>query len=224
MSRGVKWSDSRIGRKVSKKSAYIQSSGCSKSVSVNTIRRSNDQTFRRSESGQITILSLLVLLIFVLIAAALVDVYMLFEARNWGYQVAQQAALAGVSIGRDWSGVTVSNGDCDGPAPVLLKATVAQNVAVQYVDEAAQYRKLDTYTFDVRVIEDVEGGTMSGYPPRSIRLGSGLGNWSSEEPAVGVYFSFPVFTFLLSLVGRPTVPVHAFASAAVAQPENVCVP
>ncbi len=176
------------------------------------------------ERGQITILALLVLLIFISITTALVDVYMLFEARNWGYQVAQQAALAGVSIGRDWSGVTVASGDCDGPAPVLLKTTVAQNVAVQYVNAAATYRELETYTFDVRVIEGVDGGTMSDYPPRPIRLGSGLGNWSSDEPAVGVYFSFPVSTFLLSLVGRPTVPVHAFASAAVAQPENVCAP
>jgi len=159
-----------------------------------------------------------------MIAAALVDVYMLLEARNWGYQVAQQAALAGVSIGRDWSGVTVSTGDCDGPAPVTLKTTVSQNVAVQYVTAAAEYRDLDTYTFDVRVIDDVEGGTLRGYPPRSIRLGSGLGNWSSNEPAVGVYFSFPVSTFLLSLVGQPTVQVNSFASAAVAQPENVCLP
>jgi len=164
------------------------------------------------------------LLIFVLITTALVDVYLLFEARNWGYQVAQQAALAGVSMGRDWSGVTVSSSGCDGPAPVLLKATVAQNVAVQYVNEAINYRDLEAYTFDVRVIEDVDGGTLNGYPPRPIRLGNVLGNWSSEDPAVGVYFSFPISTFLLSLVGRPTVPVHAFASAAVAQPENVCVP
>jgi len=163
-------------------------------------------------------------LIFVLITTALVDVYLLFEARNWSYQVAQQAALIGVSMGRDWSGVSVASGGCDGPAPVLLKATVAQNVAVQYVNAAAAYRELEAYTFDVRVIEDVEGSTLSSYPPRPIRLGSGLGNWSSEEPAVGVYFSFPVSTFLLSLVGRSSVPVHAFASAAVAQPENVCVP
>ena len=180
--------------------------------------------YRRSERGQVTVLGLLFLLNFVLLAAALVDIYTLFEARDWGYQVAQQASLAGVSIGRDWSTVTVPGGSCVGPGPVTLKIATAQNTAVDYVNREMALRGLSTYTYDVRVLPNYDGGSISGYPPRPVRLGSGLGNWSTDEPAVAVYLSFPVSTFLLSLVGRPTVQLHTFASAAVGQPANVCPP
>jgi len=44
------------------------------------------------------------------------------------------------------------------------------------------------------------------------------------EPAVGVYLSFPASTFLLSFVGRPTVQIEVFASAAVHQPVGACAP
>ena len=179
---------------------------------------------RNSERGQVTILSLLFLLTFVLLAAALVDIYTIFEARDWGYQVAQQASLAGVSVGRDWSSVTIPGGSCVGPGPVTLKTTTAQNTAVDYLNREMALRGLSTYTYDVRVLPDYEGGSMSGYPPASVRLGRGLGNWSTDEPAVAVYLSFPVSTFLLSLVGRPTVQLHTFASAAVGQPASVCPP
>jgi hypothetical protein len=165
---------------------------------------------RTSESGQVTVLGLLFLLTFVLLTAALVDIYTIFEARDWGYQVSQQAALAGVSVGRDWSGVTVPDGSCVGPGPVTLKTATAQNTAVDYLNREMALRGLSTYTYDVRVLPDYDGGSMSGYPPTPVRLGSGLGNWSTDEPAVAVFLSFPVSTFLLSLVSSGYSSDHLF--------------
>ena len=179
----------------------------------------------RLERGQVMILAVLFLMIFVFLAAALVDIYAIYEARGWGYQVAQQAALAGASVGRDWSGSTrPPGGGCTGPGPVELDTSAAQNAAVAMMNSEMAQRGLALTAFDIRVLPDYEGGTVAGYPPVPLRLGAGLGNWSSDEPAVGVYLSFPVSTFFMSLVGRSTVPIRVFASASVGQPIGVCPP
>jgi hypothetical protein len=80
-----------------------------------------------------------------------------------------------------------------------------------------------TYYADIRVLPDVGGGTIAGYPPVPVRLGSSRGNWSSENPAVGVYLTFPVYTFFMSFVGRDYVTVNVFAAAEAAQPA-LCPP
>ena len=58
--------------------------------------------------GQSVVWGFLCMLIFIAVSAGLIDVYRLYAARNWAYSVAQEAALAGVSKGRDWSSVTTS--------------------------------------------------------------------------------------------------------------------
>lgn len=211
--------------------------GMQNGIETRTIRRAislvwtwrscnpNSEIRTQPERGQVAVIGLLFLLIFVFIAAALIDTYTVFEARDWGYQVAQQAALSGVSVGRDWSGATnPPGGSCTGPNPITLDAASARSAAIRLVDLAMGNRSLPTYTHDVRVLPDYDGGFVSGYPPSPVRLGSGLGNWSADEPAIGVYLTFPVSMFLLSLVGRPTVIVHVFASASVGQPIGVCPP
>ncbi len=57
---------------------------------------------RKAQSAVWGLLSILVL---VVIAGGLVDIYRLYAARNWAYSVAQEAALAGASRGRDWDAV-----------------------------------------------------------------------------------------------------------------------
>jgi len=152
-----------------------------------------------------------------------VDGYLLMEARNWGYQAAQQAALAGVSQGRDWE--SLASPPCaGGPAPIHLDASTAQKAATNLLQQEMSLRGIVDFTSDVRVLPDYEGGSISGYPPAAVRLGAGRSNWSSSEPAVGVYLSFPVNTFLLSFVGRPTVQINVFASAGVHQPDGACTP
>lgn len=187
-------------------------------------RHPNSEIRTQAERGQVAVIGLLFLMIFVFIAAALIDTYTVFEARDWGYQVAQRAALAGVSVGRDWSGATNPPGGCIGPGPVTLDAASARSAAIRLIDLSMGSRGLAAYTHDVRVLPAYDGGSVSGYPPSPVRLGSGLGNWSADEPSVGIYLTFPVSTFFLSLVGRPTVDVHVFASASVGQPIGVCPP
>ena len=175
------------------------------------------------QRGQVAAQAALLIMLFVLLASALVEAYTLLEARNWGYQAAQQAALAGVSKGRDWASVT-SPPCTDGPAPISLAPAAAQNAASTLLEQELALRGVTGYSYDIRVLPDISGGAIAGFPPATVRLGNGRGSWTSAEPAVGVYLSFPVSTFLLSFVGRPTVQIHVFASAGVVQPEGACIP
>jgi hypothetical protein len=178
---------------------------------------------RPKERGQVAVQAVLLVMLFVLLASVLVDAYVLLEARNWGYQAAQQAALAGVSQGRDWS--SLSNPPCSGgSAPIKLVASTAQQAATTLLQQEMTLRGIGNYSYDIRVLPAYSGGTVSGYPPIPVRLGAARGTWGSTEPAVGVYLSFPVSTFLLSFVGRPTVQIEVFASAAVHQPLGACTP
>jgi len=178
----------------------------------------------RSECGQVAVLAALLIMLFVLLAAVLIDAYTLLEARNWGYQAAQQAALSGISNGRDWADLNPP--PCTGgPPPIRLVSATAQSATVSLLQQEMTLRGISNYTYDVRVLPDYGGGSISsGYPPLPTRLGAGRGNWTSNEPAVGVYLSFPVSTFLMSFVGRSTVQINVFASAGVDQPDGACAP
>jgi hypothetical protein len=179
--------------------------------------------FQDHQCGQVAVAFVVLLILFFLLAAGLVDTYALLEARNWGYQAAEQAALAGVSQGRDWDGLT-SPPCTGGPAPIELVASTAQSAATTVLRQELSLRGIPAYTADIRVLPGYGGGMITGYPPIPVRLGSSRGSWSSPEPAVGVYLSFPVSTFMMSFVGRPTAQINVFAAAGVEQPEGACVP
>ncbi len=181
-------------------------------------------TFSRKERGQVAVLAVLLVLLFFLLATGLVDAFALLEARNWGYQAVQQAALAGVSQGRDWA--SLASPPCTGgPVPIRLVSSTAQQEAANLLRQELALRGMTSgYSYDIRVLPDYSGGAVSDYPPIPIRLGAARGKWSSPEPSVGVYLSFPVSTFLLSIVGCPAVQIVVFASAAVHQPEGACTP
>jgi hypothetical protein len=139
-----------------------------------------------------------------------VDIYRLFAARNWAYAVAQEASLAGTSRGRDWASVSTS-GEMG-----LVEATAKSEVERLVAAEMA-YRGIIGYAVDVRVLPESTGGSVAGYPPKSVRLGSGLGAWSSDEPAVGVYLTIPVDWLLLDRLGVIEKTVAVFAASGVAQ-------
>jgi hypothetical protein len=48
-------------------------------------------------------------------------------------------------------------------------------------------------------------------------LGDGLSDWSSNEPAVGVYLEVPIQWTILNIFGIEMKTVRAFASAGVVQ-------
>jgi hypothetical protein len=167
---------------------------------------------RRAQSAM---WGLLLFLVLILAAGVVVDVYELFTIRNWAYSVAQEAALSGVSRGRDWATGTVPNGG-GSPAFALVSAA-ARTEALTVVASEMAVRGVVGYQVDVRILADSGGGTTPGYPPHPVRLG-GSGDWSSAEPAVGVYLEVPVQLQLLNFLGLGVQTVHVFAAAGVHQP------
>lgn len=164
----------------------------------------------RDRRAQSVVWGFLAIMIFVAVAAGLVDVYRLYAARNWAYGVAQEAALTGASRGRDWSSVT-SGG------MMRLNAATAKDEAQKLVVAEMAARGISNYYVDVQVLSDATGGIVSGYPPGPVRLGTGMGNWSSNEPAVGVYLEVPVNWLVLDMFNTQVKTVRAFSAAGVGQ-------
>jgi hypothetical protein len=160
--------------------------------------------------GQSLVWGFLAMLVFVAVAAGLVDIYRLYAARNWAYSVAQEAAMTGASRGRDWSSIT-SGGD------MRLNSTLAKDEAQKMATAELLTRGISQYVLDVRVLPDATGGAVTGFPPRPVRLGSGLGNWNSNEPAVGVYLEVPVNWLMLDMLNTQVKTIRVFAAAGVAQ-------
>ncbi|TAK36110.1 MAG: hypothetical protein EPO21_03950 [Chloroflexota bacterium] len=147
--------------------------------------------------------------VLALSAAAVLDVYQLSITRNWAYQIASEAALRGVSWGRDFASVAENGG-------MRLDETTAIEEATSAVEAALAERGVARYLLDVRALP--EGGTETGFPPVSRAIQSGKTDWSSTEPAIGVYLELAVPVAFFGLVsGTHSVPVHAFAAAALAE-------
>jgi len=189
---------------------------------------------RKARRGQILVLAVVIFFLFFLVATALIDVYHLQEARNWGYRVAQQAALAGASgTGTKWlpyqptatpmvETPTPGPPGCIDPVRIQLDADEARTAAADMVTREMDARGIDNYEVEIEVLPDFDGGTTTGWPPYPVRLGAGRGEWSAEHAAVGVFLSFDVQTFLMSVVGRGTVTIHVFAAAEAFTP--LCPP
>ncbi len=191
---------------------------------------------RKAPRGQILILAVIFIFMFLLVAVALIDIYHVQEARAWGYRVAQQAALAGAS-GTSYSWIvyqptidpvadtpTPRPDGCIEPVRIQLNPGDAQTAAetmLQTEMSARGFAFPADYSYEIRVLPDFNGGAEVGWPPGAARLGGG--DWSANNPAVGVYLTFDVHTFMSSIVGRSTVTVHVFAAAEAAQPP-VCPP
>jgi hypothetical protein len=152
----------------------------------------------------------LAMLVFIALASGLVDIYRLYAARNWAYTVAQEAAMTGASRGRDWSSLTADGNIC-------LDPTLAKNEAQTLVTSEMSARGISSYVIDVRVLPDATGGSVAGYPPRPVRMGGSMGNWNSNEPAVGVYLEVPVSWLMLDMLHTQEKTVRVFAAAGVAQ-------
>ena len=153
---------------------------------------------------------LLIILVFIAISGGLVDIYRLYSARNWAYTVAQEAALAGASRGRDWE-YLASTGK------IRLVSDIANPEAETLVRTEMESRGVIGYSMDVRTLSDPSGGVISGFPPNPVRLGDSRGNWTSSEPAVGVYLVVPVDWVFLDSLGITGKTISVFASAGVAQ-------
>ena len=163
----------------------------------------------RDRRAQSVVWGFLGILLCIATASGLVDIYRLYAARNWAYNVAQEAAMAGASRGRDWSSL-VADGN------LRLDPNVSSMQAQAVIDSAMSSRGITAYIKDVRVLADPGGGSIAGYPPRPVRLAGGAGNWSSSEPAVGVYLEVPVNWLMLDMLNLDEKTVRVFAAAGVA--------
>lgn len=164
----------------------------------------------RDRRGQSAVWGFLAMFVFIAIASGLVDLYRLYAARNWAYSVAQEAAMAGASRGRDW-GAVATGGE------IRLVEAIARDEAEQIVTTEMNARGVTGYTMDIRVLPEPDGGSIAGYPLRPVRLGSSLREWQSDEPAVGVYLEVPVNWLLLDRLNIAVKTVRVFAAAGVAQ-------
>lgn len=163
----------------------------------------------RDRRAQSAVWGFLGMLIFIALAAGLVDIYRLYAARNWAYSVAQEAAMAGASRGRDWSSLMMDGN-------VRLDSDRSSIEAQAVIDSAMNSRGIAVYANDVRVLPNPDGGSIAGYPPQPVRLTSGAGNWTSSEPAVGVYLEVPVNWLMLDMLNLNEKTVRVFAAAGVA--------
>ena len=163
----------------------------------------------REKNAQSALIGLMTILVMVLIAGGLVDIYRLYAARNWAYSVAQEAALTGASRGRDWAAVAATGN-------IQLTPALAVSQSQQVVSAQMASRGIAGYTVDIRILPAPGGGTIPGYPPSLVRLGESRGFWSSNEPAVGVYLTLPVDWLILDGFGIAEKSISVFASAGVA--------
>lgn len=161
----------------------------------------------QDEHGQAAALAALLVLLLAVLAGGMVDLYRLQETRNWVYRAAEAAALAGVAVGRDF-GEYVDSGQ------VRVDPTLALAAAEETLQMALAWRGATNAVYEIRVLE--YGGATPGFPPVARADLWQAGDWTSDEPAVGVYLEVPVETMLLGLVaGDGSVRVHAFAAAGV---------
>jgi hypothetical protein len=160
-----------------------------------------------SQRGQAVVAALLLVMTAVLLAGGMVDVYRLQETRHWAYRAAEAAALNGAATGRDLSAIYVVG-------QPRVDPDVGYEAAEDALLDALARRGVVGATYRIEVLE--WGGTAAGFPPVPRADMWGASDWTSVEPAVGVYLAVPVDTFLLGLVsGNQPVTVHAFAAAGV---------
>lgn len=163
------------------------------------------------ETGQVAPAALVIVLIVVVIAGGIVDVYRLQETRSWAYRTAEICALVGATEGRDLGSVYTTG-------LVRVDPVIGRASAEAAIASAMALRGIADYVSEVRVCE-WGGETITGFPPVARGDMWGSADWFCAEPGVGVYLALPVETFLLGLVtGNEPVTVHAFAAAGVSSP------
>ena len=176
------------------------------------IRRGYEERFLGDERGSASIAGLCFTLILMLLAAAIVDVYRLQDTRTFAYGAANDAALRGASLGRDWDRFTTTG-------EMYLDPYAANQAAQSALGQVMQARGVNGYDYRVGIIPDPGGGTFTLPAPCLPRASFwDTTTWTETQPAVGVCVVIPVPTILFGLVnGNQPVTVNAFAAAGVVE-------
>jgi len=163
-----------------------------------------------ARGGQAWAGGVMLVVILILAAAVLADVYHLHQVRNFAYGLAADAALAGANQGRDFVGYYSSQ------RGRLGLASSAYATALDVVAEGMSERGITGYEVIIQVISDSNGGEVQNFPPVPRAGLAGESHWTTSGPAVGVYLAVPVPTNLFGLVnGGQPFTVHAFHAAEV---------
>ncbi len=166
----------------------------------------------RDERGSAVVAGVLFTFILLVLAAAIVDVYRLQDTRTFAYSAANDAALRGASLGRDWDSYTATG-------ELYLDASAANDAAKTALEQMMQARRITNFQYVIGVLPNPGGGTFA--MPAPCLLCASLWNttvWTEDEPAVGVCTVVTVPTILFGLInGNQPIAVHAFAAAGVAQ-------
>jgi hypothetical protein len=167
----------------------------------------------RDERGSATLGGILFALILVVLAAAIVDVYRLEDLRTFAYGAANDAALVGVNLGRDWASFTD-----DGT--LALDSTLAFDTARDSLVNRLAQRGLTNYIYQIEVLPAWSGNApVFNFPPvarASLFCPAEPCTWTEKHPAVGVYVAVTAPTLLFGLInGNQPVVVHVFAAAEV---------
>ena len=165
-----------------------------------------------NERGSATVAGLFFTLILLVLAAAIVDVYRIQDVRTFAYSVANDAALRGASLGRDWSAFMATG-------QMALDPIAATNAAQETVEQMMAMRTISRFQYQIGVIPNPGGGTASLPGPCVARASFwDTTPWTEPQPAVGVCLQVQVPTLLLGLVnGNQAVTVNAFAAAGVVE-------
>ncbi len=162
---------------------------------------------RDSERGQIMIAGAVFLLIVILIAGGLLDIYRLQEARDWAYRAAEAAALSGVARGRDFA--PVYGGGSARIDPGLGRLAAEETLQVELTQ-----RGLTGAGYQIEVSE-WGSDVFTNFPPVARADLWQARDWQPVAPSVGVYVEIPLQTFLLGLTQQGVITVHAFAAASL---------
>ena len=191
----------------------------------------------KNEKGQVALLGILVIMVFVMLLIGMVDVYRLLEMRSWAYQASQRATADGVT-----TGIQINNGvrltSLGDATPCVGRITINTSTAESQATATMNAYLADrtsgfggTTTLVVAARNDASNPVVftdhptRGYPdnPAKDRLLATVGTtWTASEPSVMVAGIIPVKTFLGSFVGIPTIDITYFSVTSVHQPDNVC--
>jgi hypothetical protein len=164
------------------------------------------------ERGNAAIAGLFFTLILMVLAAVIVDVYRLQDTRTFAYSAANDAALRGVSFGRDWNRFT-STGE------MYIDPDIATESAQSALEGVMQARGITNYRYQIGVMPNPGGGTANLTAPCVARASLwDFTTWTETKPAVGVCVQVQVPTILFGLVnGNQPITVNAFAAAGVVE-------
>lgn len=192
---------------------------------------------RKEEKGQVALLGILIIMVFVMLLIGMTDVYRLLEMRSWAYQASQRAAADGVT-----TSIQISNGvrptslndavPCVGKVQLNTSTAESQAKATMnsyLADRSSGFGGPATLVVAARndssnpvVFYD---SPVRGYPdnPARDRFLAAVGtSWTATEPSVMVAGVIPVKTFLGSFVGVSTIDITYFSATSVHQPNNLC--